>query len=78
MSKCGNEQNCPHLGHPEFQFPLHVYRTPCLHSDDALKVFTEFLQTFELRYAALYPDPPKVSMDAAIARWNRYRWNRYR
>ena len=32
-------------------------------------MFNEFCQTFTLRYNALYPDPPKVSMDAAISRW---------
>ena len=29
----------------------------------------EFAQDFELRYAASYPDPPKVSLDSAIQRW---------
>ena len=27
------------------------------------------VQQFELRYRAQYPDPPKVSLDAALARW---------
>ena len=42
---------------------------PDLHPDDTLKAFNEFTQSFSLRYEAQYPDPPKVSIDAAIARW---------
>ena len=42
---------------------------PNLHPDDTLTAFTEFIQTFELRYEATYPDPPKVSLDSAILRW---------
>ena len=42
---------------------------PTNHPDDTLKAFTEFTQTFQLRYAAQYPDPPKVSLDAALQRW---------
>ena len=42
---------------------------PDLHPDNTLKAFNDFLQDFELRYAASYPDPPKVSLDAAIQRW---------
>ena len=34
-----------------------------------LKAFVEFVQDFELRYAATYPDIPKVSLDAAVQRW---------
>ena len=50
-------------------------RSPTLHFDpdkhpeNTLKMFNEFCDTFVLRYNALYPDPPKVSMDAALARW---------
>ena len=39
------------------------------HPQDTLKVFNEFCESFTLRYNALYPDPPKVSMDSALARW---------
>ncbi len=28
-----------------------------------------YIQLYELRYDAQYPDPPKVSLDAAIERW---------
>ena len=42
---------------------------PDLHPDDTLKAFNEFIQTFELRYEATYPDPPKSSLDVAIERW---------
>ena len=33
-----------------------------------LKAFQEFIQRFQLRYDTLYPDPPKVSLEAAIER----------
>ena len=39
------------------------------HPSDTLKSFDEFRTTFEFRYAAEFPDPPRVSMDAAIERW---------
>ena len=42
---------------------------PDLHPDDTLKAFNEFIQTFQLRYDATYPDPPKVSIDVAMERW---------
>ena len=42
---------------------------PDAHPDNTLKAFNEFCVTFVLRYNALYPDPPKVSMDSALARW---------
>ena len=37
--------------------------------ESTLKCFNEFVQLFELRYNALYPDPPKVSLDVALHRW---------
>ena len=46
-----------------------IYFDPDLHTEDTLKAFNEYAQLFELRYAATYPDPPKVSMDSAIQRW---------
>ena len=46
-----------------------LYFNPDDHPDDTLKPFIEFSQDFELRYAAAYPDPPKVSLDTAIQRW---------
>ena len=42
---------------------------PDLHPDDTLKQFNQFIKRFELRYNAQYPDPPRVSMEAAIERW---------
>ena len=30
---------------------------------------TLFVQIFERRYKAQFPDPPKVSLDAALERW---------
>ena len=47
----------------------HFYFDPDLHPNDTLKAFVEFVQDFELRYTATYPDPPKVSLDAAVQRW---------
>ena len=42
---------------------------PDLHPDNTLKAFNEFVQDFELRYNAKYPDPSKVSLETAIQRW---------
>ena len=42
---------------------------PDCHPDDTLKAFNEFIIDFELRYAANYPDPPKVSLEAALSHW---------
>ena len=42
---------------------------PNEHPENTLKAFQEFLQRFQLRYDAFYPDPPKVSLEAAIERW---------
>ena len=46
-----------------------LFFDPDQHPEDTLKAFEEFTQLFELRYDAQFPDPPKVSMDAAIDRW---------
>ena len=46
-----------------------LYFDPDKHPEDTLKTFNEFCTTFTLRYNALYPDPPKVSLDAALRRW---------
>ena len=42
---------------------------PDQYPDETLKAFNNFIQTFELRYEAAYPDPPKMSMEAALERW---------
>ena len=39
---------------------------PDLHPEETLKAFNNFIQTFELRYIAAYPDPPRMSMEAAL------------
>jgi hypothetical protein len=36
-----------------------LFFDPDKHPEDTLKAFQEFIQTFELRYHAQYPDPPK-------------------
>ncbi len=46
-----------------------LFFEPDHHPDDTLKSFVEFVQDYELRYSATYPDPPKVSLDSAIQRW---------
>lgn len=53
----------------EAQSMQQLYFDPNLYPEDTLKAFTEFVKKFQLRYDAKYPDPPKVSLDAAIARW---------
>ena len=45
-----------------------IFFDPNEHPEHTLKAFEEFTQKFDLRYNAQYPDPPKVSMDAAIER----------
>ena len=34
-----------------------------------LKAFNDYVELFELRYNAQFPDPPKVSLDSALKRW---------
>lgn len=46
-----------------------LFFDPDKHPEDTLKAFDEFTQLFDLRYDAQFPDPPKVSMDAAMQRW---------
>ena len=46
-----------------------MFFNPDKHPEDTLKAFDEFTQAFELRYEAQFPDPPKVSMNAAIESW---------
>ena len=46
-----------------------LFFDPTQHPDDTLKSFNDFVQMFELRYEAQFPDPPKVSLDAALNRW---------
>ena len=38
-----------------------LYFVPDIYPDDTLKAFNEYIQLYELRYDAQYPDPPKVS-----------------
>ena len=37
-----------------------LFFDPDKHPEDTLKAFQEFVQTFELRYNAQYPDPPTI------------------
>ena len=46
-----------------------LFFDPTAHPDETLKAFDDFTQAFELRYEAQFPDPPKVSLDAALNRW---------
>ena len=46
-----------------------LFFDPDKHREGTGKAFDEFTKAFELRYNAQYPDPPKVSLDAAINRW---------
>ena len=46
-----------------------LFFDPDEHPDQTLKAFEEFILDFSLRYEALYPDPPKVSLESAIQRW---------
>ena len=46
-----------------------LFFDPDEHPDRTLKAFEEFIQDFVLRYDALYPDPPKVSLESAVQRW---------
>ena len=46
-----------------------IYFDPDKHPEDTLKAFEEFIKKFSLRYEAQFPDPPKVSLGAAIQRW---------
>lgn len=46
-----------------------LFFDPQKHPDNTLKSFNEFTQSFQLRYTAQFPDPPKVSLDSALHRW---------
>ena len=48
---------------------MRLFFDPDNDPENTLKAFQEFIQRFELRYDALYPDPPTVSLEAAIERW---------
>ena len=45
---------------------LHLFFDPDDHPENTLKAFEEFIQQFELHDDAMYPDPPKVSLEAAL------------
>ena len=49
--------------------PVTLCFNPDDHPDATLKAFDEFVQVYELRYEAQHPDPPRVSIEAAIERW---------
>ena len=46
-----------------------LFFDPQKHPDNTLKSFNEFTQSFQLRYTAQFPDPPKVSLDSALHQW---------
>ena len=46
-----------------------LFFDPNSYPEETLKAFIEFTETFDLRYEAQFPDPPKVSFDAALQRW---------
>ena len=48
---------------------MDLFFDPDQHPDATLKAFQEFTKRFNLRYDALHPDPPKTSLETAIARW---------
>ena len=48
---------------------LCLFFDPDDHPENTLKAFQELIHRFELRYDAMYPDPPKVSLEAATERW---------
>ena len=39
------------------------------HPNDLLEAFIKFVQDFEMRYDAKFPDPSKVSLGSPIERW---------
>ena len=49
---------------------LCLFFNPDDHPENILKAFQEFIQHFQLCYDALYPDPPKLSLEAVTERWN--------
>ena len=51
------------------QATANLYFDPDSHPKDTLKQFREFCRLFKLRYEAQFPDPPKMSMEAAVERW---------
>ena len=50
----------------EPQSSQNLFFDPDQHPEGTLKAFEKFTQMFQLRYNAQYPEPPKVSLDAAI------------
>ena len=46
-----------------------LFFEPDEHPKNMLKTFQEFIQRFQLRYDALCPDSPEVSLEAPIERW---------
>lgn len=53
----------------EAQSMQQLFFDPNEYPQDTLKAFVEFTKKFQLGYDAKYPDPPNVSMDAALERW---------
>ena len=57
------------MGTPCDEACSHIHFDPNKHLENTVKAFQEFLQCFQPWYDALYPDPPKVSLETAIERW---------
>lgn len=57
------------INYHEPQTGQNLFFDPETHPENVHKAFIEFIQQFELRYQAQFPDPPKVSLDSAITRW---------
>ena len=36
---------------------------------NTLKAFNDYVELFELRYNAQFPNPPKILLDSALERW---------
>ena len=46
-----------------------LYFDPEPHPGNTLRAFDKFIQSFELRYDAQYPDPSKTSLKTTITPW---------
>ena len=46
-----------------------LFFDPDEYPENTLKAFNDYVELFELRYSAQFPDPPKVSLDSALKRW---------
>ena len=47
----------------------HLQFNPDKHPHATLKAFNEFVDQYDFRYEAQYPEPPKNILDNAVLRW---------